>query len=253
MIIAGGRSILAIPLFLAIRILRPPVKTSGWKSVLIRLAGGTAYAATMITFVIANKYTSPANVILLQYSAPIWAALLGWLLIRETLRWEHWLALAMVMGGLLLFFKDGLAGGSLFGDSLAVFSGICFGANSVFLRMQKDGNPADSMFIAHILAGLCSIPYFFLHPPALNAANSLGILYMGFFQIGAASLLFAYGIKRVTAVQAMLIAAIEPVLSPLWVLLITGEKPAFSAIFGGSVIIAAVLVSSLAGRYRNAL
>ncbi|MDR2482507.1 MAG: DMT family transporter [Treponema sp.] len=249
MAIAGGRSFLAVLLFLVIRALRPPAQPFDRRSVPACLAGGAAYAATMISFVIANKYSSPANVILLQYSAPVWAALLGWLLIKEKLRWKHWLALFMALGGLILFFKDGLAdglsGASFFGDSLALFSGLCFGANSVFMRMQKEGNPADSMFIAHILTALCSIPFFILQPPALNLPNGLGILYMGFIQIGAASLLFSYGIKRVSAVQSMLIAAIEPVLNPLWVLLVTGEIPSLAALAGGGVIIAAVLVSAL--------
>jgi drug/metabolite transporter (DMT)-like permease len=71
------------------------------------------------------------------------------------------------------------------------------------------------------------------------------ILFLGTIQLGVASLLFAYGIKRVTAVQAMLTAAIEPILNPVWVLLVTGEKPSLVAVIGGAIIIAAVLVSTI--------
>jgi drug/metabolite transporter (DMT)-like permease len=75
---------------------------------------------------------------------------------------------------------------------------------------------------------------------------------MGTIQIGLASFLFAYGIKRVTAIHAMLTAMIEPVLNPVWVLLITGEKPVLSAIAGGGIVIAAVVFSSIIGRRRAA-
>jgi len=68
---------------------------------------------------------------------------------------------------------------------------------------------------------------------------------MGFFQIGTASALFAYGIKRVTAVQAMLIATIEPVLNPIWVFIVTGERPALSVIAGGCIIITAITFSAI--------
>jgi drug/metabolite transporter (DMT)-like permease len=68
---------------------------------------------------------------------------------------------------------------------------------------------------------------------------------MGIFQLGLASVLFAYGIKRVFVVQAMLTAAIEPVLNPVWVFLVTGEKPSATALLGGAVIIAAVMVSTV--------
>jgi drug/metabolite transporter (DMT)-like permease len=205
----------------------------------------------MLTFVIANKLTASANVILLQYTAPVWASVLGWLLIREKPRWEHWGALILVMGGLLLFFREGLAAGALLGDSLALLSGLFFGANSVFLRMQKDGNPADSMLLAHILCAAVSLPFVFISPPALNPGNTAAILFMGIIQIGLASLLFSFGIKRVRALEAMLIAMIEPVLNPLWVLAVTGEKPSASALLGGSVIIAAVLFSSVVSKSRE--
>jgi drug/metabolite transporter (DMT)-like permease len=214
------------------------------------IAGGSIYAATMLLFVTANKLTASANAILLQYSAPVWAALLAWGLAREKPRWEQWGALALVMGGSLLFFKDGLAGGSLAGDGIALLSGICFGANSAFMRMIRDGDPADSMLLAHIITACFSIPFFFLYPPALSGAILAAITFMGIVQIGFASLLFSYGIKRITAVQAMLTATIEPVLNPLWVLLVTGERPAASALAGGSIIVAAVVVSSLIGKRR---
>ncbi|MDR2402547.1 MAG: DMT family transporter [Spirochaetaceae bacterium] len=250
-LIAGSRSLVAVLVLGIVRIVCRRRRRGVRGKFRYVLAGGIAYATTMISFVTANKLTASANAILLQYSAPVWAALLGWFFIREKPHWEHWAALLMVMGGLLLFFKDGLAGGSILGDGLALFSGIAFGANSVFLRIQKEGNPADSMFLAQLFTGAFSIPFFFIYPPCINPANVGCILFMGVFQIGAASLLFAYGIKRVPAVQAMLTAAIEPILNPIWVLLVTGEKPSLSAILGGGIIIAAVVLSSCIGKRRE--
>jgi drug/metabolite transporter (DMT)-like permease len=175
----------------------------------------------------------------------------GWLLIKDKPQWEHWLALGLVSGGLYLFFKDGLAGGAFWGDCLAVVSGIFFGANSVFLRKQKEGNPADTLLCSHIITALICLPFVATSPPVLTARSVCAILFMGIVQIGGASLLFAYGIKRVSAVQAMLTAMIEPILNPLWVLLVTGEKPAVSALIGGSVIVTAVFTSTFAGKSRE--
>jgi drug/metabolite transporter (DMT)-like permease len=242
-VIAGSRSLVAALFMFTLRFLSPRRRVVPFK--LAHLwGGGIAYFFTLVLFVIANKLTASANAILLQYSAPIWAALLGWGLAREKLRGGQWAALGMVMAGLLLFFKDGLSGGSFLGDSLALISGITFGASSVFMRIQKEGDPADTMLLAHIIAAVFSIPFFFTAPPVLNPVNIGTILFMGFIQIGLASALFAYGIKRISAVQAMLTAAIEPVLNPIWVLLITGEQPAVLAILGGGIIIAAVILSS---------
>jgi drug/metabolite transporter (DMT)-like permease len=214
-------------------------------------AAAIVYALTMQSFVIANKLTTSANAIMLQYSAPVWAGLLGWILIREKPHWEQWGALVCMVGGLALFFKDGLTGGAFLGDGLAILSGVFFGAHSVLLRMQKDGSPSDSMLLAHGLNFTLSIPFFFLYFPVFKAPAVAAVLYMGIIQIGCASLLLSYGIKRVSAVQAMLIAMVEPVLNPLWVLMVTGEKPSLSAILGGGIIITAVVASSVIGKKRS--
>jgi drug/metabolite transporter (DMT)-like permease len=256
-IIAGGRSAVAVVFLLILRRLSPGRK-SGLSGQLPFLAiAGLCYAATMILFVIANKLTASANAILLQYTAPVWAALLGWLVLRERPRWEQWAGLVMVSAGMFLVFSGGLAGGradgSLLGDIIALASGLAFGANSVVMRVRKDDNPADIMISAHVITALFSVPFIARYPPQMTAGSIAGIVFMGIFQIGAASALFAYGIRRVPAVQAMLTATIEPVLNPVWVLLVTGERPPLSVLAGGAVIIAAVVFSSVLGRTRRVI
>jgi drug/metabolite transporter (DMT)-like permease len=246
-VIASLRSLVAALFMAAVRSLAPrrqraPFRLRGlW-------AGGIAYGATMLLFCAANKLTTSANAILLQYSAPVWAALLGWFLAGEKPRRVNWISLVMVIGGLCLFFRNGLAGGSPLGNAAALLSGICFGANSAVMRLHKEGDPADSMLLAHILTALTGIPFICIQPPAFTPGAAAAILFMGIVQIGAASLLFAHGIRRVSAVKAMLTAVIEPVLNPVWVLWATGERPAPNALLGGAVIIAAVLVSTLGGK-----
>jgi len=257
MAIAGGRSALAALFLLALRFFAPGRRKRmnsarmTAKDFLVLSACGLCYAATMILFVIANKLTASANAILLQYTAPVWAALLGWLFLRERPRWEHWCAMALVCLGMLLVFSGGLASGSMLGDVVALISGLTFGANSVVMRTRKDGNPADIFIFSHIECALFSVPFFFLHPPAMTSNNVLSVVFMGIIQIGMASALFAYGIKRVSAVQAMLIATIEPVLNPVWVLLVVGEKPTVSVLAGGALIVGAVLFTSMLSALRR--
>jgi drug/metabolite transporter (DMT)-like permease len=195
--------------------------------------------------------TTSANVILLQYTAPIWTALLAWFIIKERPHAEHWFAMLLVSGGMMLFFKDSLGNGSLAGDLIAILSGIVFAANSVFLRMMKEDNPADGMILAHILTVLFCIPFLSVAPPVFNIKSVLAILFMGIIQIGVASLLYSYGMKRVSAITAMLILPIEPILNPIWVLIITKEVPSASAIIGGIIIIAAVLFANIVGMVRS--
>ena len=118
------------------------------------------------------------------------------------------------------------------------------------MRMQKDGNPADCMLLSHVITFIISIPFIFLYPPELNPSSVMPIIYMGIIQIGCASLLYSYGLKRITAVQAMLTAIIEPLLNPVWVFVIIGERPSASALIGGGIILTAVLIPNLLLRKR---
>ena len=252
MVIASTRSFISVFFILAVRLISPPPKHA--KNLPFPLwAGAITYALTMFSFVIANKMTTSANVIMLQYSAPVWAALLGWRLVKEKPHWEQWGAMVLVFAGLLIFLRDGLGSGALLGDGIAVFSGITFGATSVFLRMMKDGNPSDSLLLAHVICAVVGIPFIFLHPPALSISSVLPIIYMGTIQLGLASIIYAYGLKRISALKAMLTAMVEPIFNPIWVLVITGERPSAMALAGGVLIIAAVIASSLIGKRREDL
>jgi drug/metabolite transporter (DMT)-like permease len=172
-VIAGGRSFFAIFVLIALR-----YKHGKPKNIPVLFAAGFWYAATMILFVIANKLTFSANVIVLQYTAPIWACLLGWFFLKEKPYIENWFSLAFVCFGMLLIFGNSIEGGSFLGNLLALFSGITFAANSVVLRKFKDNNPLDVMLCAFILCTLFSIPFLFIYPPELNKGNILSILFM---------------------------------------------------------------------------
>jgi drug/metabolite transporter (DMT)-like permease len=207
------------------------------------LAAAGASAATKILYVTANKLTSPANAILLHHSAPVWAALLGWFLIGEKLKKRQWAALALICAGLPLLFINGLKRGSVAGDGVALAAGVCFGAGMVFLRMNRKGSPALCLFLSHCVPFALGIPFILGRPPVFTPVSVGAILFLGLVQVGIASVLYAYSIKRLRAVDAVFIDQLEPVLNPIWVFAATGEIPAPLSIAGGVIIIIAVLMS----------
>jgi drug/metabolite transporter (DMT)-like permease len=246
--IAGVRSLVGGLLMLAW--LRRPRLT--WS--LPQVAAAVFYAATMISFVVANKLTTSANAILLQYTAPVFAAALGGLVLGERTHWFDWLTIAAVLGGMVLFFLDKLSAGGLLGNLVAVASGLLFAAAMVTLRKQKEGSPLESIMLAQFLTFLVSIPFLFRDPPGLGAsALAAGpallawaaLLYLGLFQMGLSSILLAYGVRHVTAVQSFVISMIEPLFNPVWVFLLLGEAPGPRALVGGAVILAATTLRSL--------
>ncbi len=243
--IASGRSLVAALFLQAV------VRKKHFSFSRVQVASALAYAMTMILFVFANKHTTSANAILLQYGAPVYVAIFGAALLKEKPRLENWIALAAVCCGMILFFMDSLGGGNLLGDIAAATGGITFAANIVLSRKQKDGSPVESLLLGHVftavIAGAVSLffPAPVFTPKALFAITALGVV-----QIGLAALLFSYGIKRITALESVLTAVIEPILNPLWVFLATGEVPGAHSLAGGAVIITAVIGSSIVSVHR---
>ena len=250
LVISSFRSLVAVLFLLVFRLIAPPPKKTK-SSPITFLVSGFVFSLCIITFITANRLTTSANAILLQYGAPVWAALIAWLLVKEKPHWEHWTALVLVFGGFLIFFRGALGAGSLLGDGLAVISGILLGAHSALLRLLKDSNPRDAILLAHVITAIIGIPFIFRYPPTFDTTAVISIIFMGTLQSGLTAVFFSYGIKRVTAVQAMLITSVEPILNPLWVFVVTGERPSLAAFAGGTIIIIAVLSSSLIGWRRD--
>ena len=208
-----------------------------------QIGGAFFYAATVILFVSANKMTTAANAILLQYTAPIYVALFaGWFLGEKTTKWD-WLTIVTALGGILLFFLDDLSAGGWWGNMVAILSGVAFAGLALFLRKQKDGSPLESLFLGNVLTALIGLPFMFGSTP--GAMGWLGLFLLGVFQLGFSYILYARAIKHVTALEAILIPIIEPILNPIWVLLLLGETPGKWAVAGGAIVLVSVTFRSV--------
>jgi drug/metabolite transporter (DMT)-like permease len=208
-----------------------------------QICGAVCYAACMILFVTANKLTTAANAILLQYAAPLWATIFQWIFLREKATIVDGVTMVVVLGGMTLFFMDKLTMGGMLGNVLSIVSGVFFAGAMVSFRAQKKGSSMESILLAHALTVVISIP--FIHGPWPTMVGWGGLALLGVFQIGLSSVLLTYGVKHITAVQSLLTAMLEPIFNPVWVFLVIGEVPGPRALAGGAIIVVAVTVRSL--------
>jgi drug/metabolite transporter (DMT)-like permease len=234
--IAGMRSAIALPfLFFVSR----KTRLTGSAS---QIGGAFAYMATVLCFVGATKLTTAANAILLQYTAPAWVALFSHFLLKERVSRLDWMFVFITLLGMLLFFIDKLAAAGLFGNGLAVLSGVAFASLVCFLRHQKHGSPIGSILLGNLFTALFSIPWM-LHP-VRDPLSWTSLVLLGIFQIGLSYALYSVAIKHVSALEGILVPVIEPILNPVWVLLFVGETPGKWALLGGAIVITAVLIRS---------
>lgn len=247
--IAGARSAIAACLMLTLA-RRDRFTFSG-----PQIGAAVCYALTVTLFVLANKLTTAANAILLQYTAPFWVALFAPWYLKERSHRSDWAILALILGGIVLFFCDQLTPAGLWGNLLALAAGAAFGWLTLFLRKQKSHSGMESVLLGNLLAALACAPYFFGAPPAARGSHVLGIvllLALGLFQLGLSYICYTAAVRHVSALEASLIPSLEPILNPLLVLVIVGERPGAYAILGGALVLGAVTAEGILTARRTA-
>lgn len=235
--VAGARGIVAA-LTLLCFMGKPSLKFT-WP----KIGAIIAYAGTSLIFVMATKQTTAANAILLQYTAPIYTAILGAVLLKEKVHKKDIICIGIILGGMILFFIDGLSIGNITGDLLALLAGVCFGCMHVFMRMEKDNNPIEAMFWGNILVFVIALPW--MGDITFTPINIGSILFLGIVQMGLSYFLYSRAIQHVTALEAVLIPIIEPILNPIWVFMVQGEMPSIWSIVGGIIVIVGVTVRGI--------
>ncbi len=235
--IAGMRSLISAVVLLGL--IRKP--RFNWS--VPQVGGAIAFVATVVLFVTSTKLTTAANAILLQYTAPIYTAMFAGRFLHERTEWYDWLTVVVVFGGILLFFIDGLSLRGTWGSVLAVLSGVSWAWVGLFLRKQRHGSPFESVLLGHLLAGVIGVPFMFRSTP--TPEGWLGLVLLGVFQMGLSYYMYALAIKRMRALDSMLVLTIEPVLNPVFVFLFIGEVPGRMALVGGGIVLCAVTARSI--------
>jgi drug/metabolite transporter (DMT)-like permease len=235
----------------------PPLTIAGWRSaiaagvsyLLLRpgrpkltpafLVALVCYAGCLPTFVVATKWTTAANAILLQYSGVVWILLLSPVVLGEPFQPRDAVAVVVAFLGMVLCMSSGLSGTGRAGDVVALVSGVLYAGLVLSLRHERDRSASASIVWGNVVIALMLLPETLGGPiPTLEGAAIL--LFLGAVQIACAYALFLRGLREVTAAQASLAGMLEPITNPIWVLLVLGESPSPNSIAGGLVVLAAI-------------
>ena len=206
------------------------------------------YAALLLLFVLATKETTAANAIFLQYTAPVYLLILEPLIYKENFRRRDLIVVTVCVIGMSLFFVGKLRPQDVTGNLLALASGFCFACYFLLLRHSKSRsvNRASSVIYGNLLLVLFAAPAGLKALPQMNLHDGLSVLYLGVVQIGLAYTLFTVAMARgVRSLDAGIVGYVEPVLNPIWVFLVLGERPTQWALIGGAIIVIAVVCHTL--------
>ena len=205
------------------------------------LAGiGLGFSATLFT--IANKLTTAANAIVLQYTAPIFILIISALFFKQKLQKQDVLVVCITMGGMVLFFLDQLSPGNLLGNIFGILAGVFLAQMFVMVGRggDDDSTRMSGILIAHAITLLIGIP---LGVPMTEHVAGIEIIYviiLGVFQLGIPYVLYGIASRDCPPLACSLIGMLEPLLNPVWVAIFIGEMPGLYALVGAVIIIGTV-------------
>ncbi len=235
MAINGGRTAIALVVIGAYLLWRKhPLRWNRWVAV-----GAACVFLTNTLFTVANKLTTAANAIVLQFTAPVFVMLFSLLFFRARPDKLDLGACAVILGGVLFFFLDSLSAGGGLGDLLALLSGVTY-AGVFLMNRLPDSDAISSVFWGDVLSALAGLP-FLAQETDFSAVPMLSLTVLGVFQVAAAYILLTEGLKTTPPVTASLVSGVEPVLNPILVAAFYHEKVGRFALAGAAVVVVGVV------------
>ena len=204
------------------------------------LIGALSMIGVTTFFGLANKMTTAANTIVLQFTAPVFVIIFMAVLYRQKPGKVDLAVCFLVLLGVVLFFVDGIQAGNLAGNLLAVLSGVCY-AGVFMMNTGKNADAISSCFLGQLAAGVILTPLCFRETD-FSAPVLLSVAALGAVQVGGAYILFSIGIKHIPAVTASLLTGLEPIMNPLWVAVFYRETLSALSVVGAVIVVASILL-----------
>lgn len=210
---------------------------------------GALLAATFFFFILSLMRNTAANTFVLMSTGPFFAALFGWVFLRERVPPRTWMAIGVALVGATLMFADGLDAGRTLGNLLALGVATVFALNLVVMRrMHATVDMVPAVMIAGLISMAVALPFAL---PLDASARDLAVLApMGCVQLGLGCLLMTRATRTLAAGEIGLLSLIETILAPLWVWLGIGERPSALALTGAAIVLGALLANEWIGLRR---
>lgn len=217
-----------------------PVKWTGltgttWLAALV-------LAATSMLYILALSRTSAATTLFLLAAAPISAAILGWVLLRERVEPATLVAIGGTAVGVAITVGAGLEVGSGIGLLFAGLIPVTIGLYSVLMRSAPSVDPVVPTLMAGGFLGVGSAIAAIVVDGGLGVSgrDALMATISGGVALGFGLPMFNLGHRSVRAARVPLLLMTEVVLAPLWVWIWPGQTPSMATLAGGAVILASV-------------
>ena len=201
------------------------------------LLSGVLTGCVYICFSCANKLTTAANAIVLQFTSPIFIVLISAVVFKARIRLTDAVTVLLTLGGIALVFLDQLEGGYILGNIVAVIAGLFMAGMYVAVGKLEGDSRFSCITIGQFFAFLAGLPFVIATKPEINAVTAASVIALGVFQLGISYVLYVKASESCPPLACSLLGGLEPLLNPVWVMLFDGETPGVLALIGGAIVV----------------
>lgn len=216
-----------------------PFRGIGWPGLVVTLC----LAIGSIAYILSLSLTTVANTMFILASAPLMTAALAWVLLGERVHPITLVAMLGALVGIVLMVADGLQGGHLPGNLIALGAALCFAVMLIAMRGARARDMVPASCLGGLLAALICWPL--AGGLAMSGQDLALSLLLGSAQIGAGFLLITLATRHIQAAEVSLLTLSEVVLAPIWVWIFVAEVPSRLALLGGAIVLCAVVGQAL--------
>jgi len=213
---------------------------SFYKSGFPGLIGGLILSLGYCGYVFAMYNTTVANTNFIIQTQTIFLAIFGYIFLKEKISKLTLFSIILAFIGIMLMVGNSLSPGQTSGNIAAFIMPISFATLILIVRKFPDIDMIPMQFVAGI--GAIIVGYLFSTKLIISSHDIfLGFL-AGFFQVGLGFIFITIGARSTPSALVGIIMLTEAVLGPLWAWLFANENPPLVVLFGGVIIISAVLL-----------
>lgn len=211
---------------------------------------GVFSACVYTCFVCANKLTTAANAIVLQFTSPVFIVIFTALLYKTHIRKADAAVVTLTLLGIALFFFDQLKPGYILGNLVAIAAGVFMAGMFMTVGELEGEQRFSGILIGQCLTFLVGLPFIIATKPVFTPTATISILILGVFQLGISYILYVKATRYCPPLACCLLGAMEPLLNPVWVMIFDGETPGIFALIGGVIVVVSITLWCIFGKEK---
>ncbi len=203
-----------------------------------------AYSLGTTSFIFAITHTSVANTLIILSTTPLFAAIIGRLLLHEKIQPRTMVAILLVCIGITVMASGSAEQeGGLLGDLAAILGSFFLACGFSFVRRFPGVSAFSAISCSGLLTAVMILPL--ASPFAVSQADMGYLLIMGLYMLPIGTALMFLGPRYIPAPEVGLLLLLESILGPVWVWLALGEEPGVSTLLGGAIVISTLAVNTI--------